>query len=160
MKKKYTLFLLILFLFAATTTFAAPVQQGDPIARVRNLVLKYFPEAQMAQDNSTFVAQQDTMIFTVHAIGMTGEIRETTNQLSGPNYKGFILRISTRDGEYQGQAVTPQTLRNPYWQTFMDRSLTEDGKGHYSINFSYGSRLDRQFKEELFKVLPNSRGPQ
>ena len=56
-----------------------------------------------------------------------------------------------------GQAHFPQTYREPYWETFLDRPLTADGKGHYVINFSYGSRLDPKFKKALLELLPASR---
>jgi hypothetical protein len=50
----------------------------------------------------------------------------------------------------------PQTLREPYWQTYIDRPATEDGQGHYVINFSYGSRLDQAFMKDLFEALPKT----
>ena len=85
------------------------------------------------------------MIFAIHPQSKTGNIQEKTYEEEGPNYKGFKFSLSVQAGKYQGAAIVPQTLRRPYWQTYIDRPPTEDGKGHYVISFSYGSRLDTHF---------------
>ncbi len=70
-----------------------------------------------------------------------------------------MISIAIRDGKYEGQAVVPQSLNERYWQTYIDRPATQNGKSHYVINFSYGSRLDTKFKKAIFEALPKSLAP-
>ncbi len=136
--------------------FAGPKKQTELADRITKIVREYFPDAQIAQDNGVFKASHGTMMFTVHPRNKTGEVQEKTYQAEGPNFKGFILSWSVADGNYQGAAVVPQTLGEPYWQTYIVRPLTADGKAHHVINFSYGSRLDKDFKMAVFEALPKS----
>jgi len=153
MKTRYTLLFIVLCLFP-TATLSAPVWHVELNDRVSKLILKHYPKAELAANNGNLVAKHGTMIFTVHPYGKAGEILKKTDQVEGPNFKGFMLSISVKNGKYEGQAMVPQTLRRPYWQTYIDRPPTNDGKSHYVINFSYGSRLDREFMNALFEVLP------
>lgn len=142
---------------ADSFALAAPAQQTELADRIKKVVRQYYPDAQIAQDNGNFTASHGTMMFTVHRVMRDGEILEKTHQEVGPNHRGFILSLSVQDGKYEGAAVVPQTLRRPYWQTYIDRPSTEDGQGHHVINFSYGSRLNEEFKKAIFEVLPRSK---
>lgn len=144
---------------ACWATLAAPAKQTELVDRIGQLVTAHFPDAVVSQDNGTFSAKHGTMVFTIHRHSMTGEIWKETDQVEGPNFKGFMISISVRDGKYEGQAVVPQSLNRRYWQTYIDSPSTEDGKGHYVISFSYGSRLDNDFKKAVFEALPKSRIP-
>ena len=146
-------------LAVCSTALAAPAGQTQLADQIGTLVTKYFPDAVIAQDNGTLSAKHGTMVFTIHRHWKTGEILKETDQVEGPNYKGFMISISVQDGKYEGQAMVPQTLNERYWLTYIDRPPTDDGKGHYVINFSYGSRLDRDFMKAIFEALPKSRMP-
>lgn len=158
MKLKLAILFVVLSL-SAVAVLSAPVKQLELHDRVLKVVRKHHPNARIAQDNGNFVAKHGTMVFTVHQRWKTGEVRKETAQVEGPNFKGFLLSISVQNGKYEGAARVPQTLRRPYWQTYIDRPPTEDAKGHYVINFSYGSRLDREFMKALFEALPKSKMP-
>lgn len=152
---------------AGIATAAAPdaTQSNDPVARIAENVIDAVqaahPDAHIERlDNGTLIAKHGTATFTVHRALRTGEILERTTQVEGPNYKGFLLSIDYRPGAYDGPAMVPQTLREPYWQTFIDRPMTLDGKGHYVINLSYGSRIDPEFLSALHEALPTSRPPE
>ena len=142
-----------------TTAVGAPAGYVTLFERVSKVVQRYYSDAEIAQDDGKLTAKHGTMVFTVHRHWKTGEIRKETDEVEGPNFRGFVLRISVRDGKYEGQAMVPQTLREPYWQTYIDRPPTEDGKGYYVIDFSYGSRLSRAFMSDLFEILPRTRMP-
>lgn len=154
----------------ALVAVAAPVWAGDPtptddpmaklIPAVRGVVEAHFPEASVeVRDDGVMIARHDTMTFTVHPIMRDGKILPRTEQIEGPTHLGFLLTISVADGQYNGPAVVPQILRYPYWQTFIDRPPTPDGDGHYGINFSFGSRLNRDFVSDLHAVLPDTPPP-
>ncbi|MFA5203142.1 MAG: hypothetical protein WC708_01945 [Lentisphaeria bacterium] len=146
-------------LSACFGVLAAPAKQTQLADRISGIAKNHFPDAVVSQDNGTLSAKHGTMVFTIHRHWKTGEILKETDQVEGPNYKGFMIFISVQDGRYEGQAMVPQTLNERYWQTYIDRPPTEDGKGHYVINFSYGARLDRDFMRAIFEALPKSRRP-
>lgn len=158
MRYKFVLLGIVLCLFV-TATLAAPIEQVELTSRISELILEYYPEAEIAQDNGNLNAKYGTMIFTVHGQRKAGRIPEKTHQVEGPNFKGFMFSIFIKNGEYVGQALVPQTINERYWQTYIDRPPTDDGNSHYVINFSYGSGLDRKFMSELFEALPKTKMP-
>lgn len=159
MKPMITAFLGVACLVACSAAPAAPVGQTALADQLGKLVRKHFPDAVVAQDNGKFTAKHGTMVFTIHRHWKTGKILKETDQVEGPNYEGFMISISVQDGKYEGAAMVPQTLNRRYWQEYIDRPPTEDGKGHYVINFSFGSRLNREFMKTVFEALPQSRMP-
>ncbi|MCA9040290.1 MAG: hypothetical protein KDA65_08095 [Planctomycetaceae bacterium] len=155
--KFHWILLLLVVCFLCPKGMAATKEQTELELRIRSLIAEYFPDAHISQENDQLSASHGTMRFTVHGHSKTGERAGLTYQVEGPNFEGFLFSLSVNEGKYQGQAVIPQTLREPYWETYIDRPPTEDGAGHYVINFSYGSRLNQNFKLALFQLLPNSR---
>ena len=97
------------------------------------------------------------MMFTVHGRSMTGEVSRETYEEEGPNYKGFLLRVSLHEGVYSGQAAVPQTLQGPYYPTFIDAAATPDGKKYHSVSFSYGSRLEPKLKQAIMDTIPKTK---
>ncbi|MGY8770297.1 MAG: hypothetical protein ACKVH8_17915 [Pirellulales bacterium] len=154
--KSWMTFTFLVVCFVNCSAHAAPASHSAIEKKIRKVVEQFFPEAEISQDNGTWTAKHATMMFTIHRHAMTGEVYKKTDQREGPNFKGFILSLSTQEGVYHGQAVVPQTLNQRYWSTFIDGPTTEDGKHHLMINFSFGSRLDKEFKEAVFKALPKS----
>ena len=157
--------LILAMLFASlgaslVTVAGAPSGQLELNENITKIVLKHFPKADIAVNDGNFVAKQGTMVFTVHRRSKTGEVGKKTDQVEGPNYRGFILSISARDGKYHGAAEVPQTLRRPYWQTYIDRPPRKGGKSHYVINFSYGSRLNREFMKAVLEALATVKSEQ
>ena len=158
---KYTHLSIIyaLLITGCTVAFTAPAKQSELAAKVSKLVMEYFPDAVVTQDNEKLSAKHGTMVFTIHRHWRTGKILEETDQVEGPNYDGFMISISVEDGMYIGPAMVPQTLNRRYWKEYIDRPSLEDGSGYYVINFAYGSRLDKDFMSAIFKVLPVSKIP-
>ena len=130
------------------------------VKKLSDAILKHCPDAKIEVTKEAFLAKDGTMQFTVHGQSMTGEISRKTFQEEGPNYKGFMLRISLVDGKYRGQAGVPQTLNRPYYPIFIDAPATADGNQHYSVSFSYGSRLDRKLKQAILDAVPTSKARQ
>lgn len=134
---------------------------GDPtddvIRVLAETLRRQCPEAKIDVTDNGMVAKQGTMMFTLHGRYMTGEIRSQTHQEEGPNFKGFLLKISLHEGDYDGQAVVPQTLHGPYFPIFIDAPMTADGKRHYWVSFSYGSRLDEELKKAILGAIPRTK---
>ena len=129
------------------------------VKKLTETIRKHCPDAKFEVTTESFIAKHGTMMFTVHGHSMGGEVDEKTHQQEGPNFKGFLLKVSLEDGLYAGQAGAPQTLREPYWQRFFDVPSTDDGKQYHRINFSYGSSLDPKLKQAIFDAIPKTKRP-
>ena len=92
-------------------------------------------------------------MFTVHGRSKTGEISPRTYQVEGPNYRGYMLRVRLEKGKYLGQAAVPQTIRGPYYPTFIDARNTKAKQGHHFVSFSFGSRLDPKIKKAIHEMI-------
>src|SRR5262245_32388640 len=78
------------------------------VMKMTAAIHKHCPDAAIEVSKDGFVAKSGTMKFTVHGRSKTGEISAHTHQQEGPNFKGFLLQVSVRDGKYAGAAVVPQ----------------------------------------------------
>jgi len=151
-----------LLLIAALLIGVESLRGSDtpPLHLVKNLtavIREHCPYAVIETTNGVFSAKHGTMVFTEHGHTMTGEFSQRTHQREGPNFKGFLLTITVKQGAYGGQAVVPQELRGPYFPTYINAPATEDGMDHYWISFSYGSRLDPALKQAIFAALPGAK---
>lgn len=149
------------FLFTFLLIFDTPLLAGElPKELTDNLVgaiKSQCPEASIEIKDGAFLAKFGTMLFTIHGHSKTGNISEKTYQQEGPNFKGFLLRISLEEGgPFQGQAMVPQTVHQVYWETYIDRPPSKDGNGYYNVSFSYGSRIDNDLKQAIFSAIPRT----
>lgn len=149
------LFLCLILL--SSSAFAANTSIADLDRLLTPIIRKYFPDATIQVSATEYVAKHGTMNFTVHERSMTGEVSPTTHVTEGPNYKGFMLRIGLHDGPYRDQAVVPQNLNELYWTTFLDAAPIPGFSGHLMTEFSFGNRLNEDFKKAVFNALPKSR---
>jgi len=138
--------------------FAAFVARGEPLSndvvnKLKEVIKKECPDAEFEVEGDTFTAKRATMMFTLHGRWKTGEITSKTHQQEGPNYKGFLLQVTSRRGREVYQLVTPQTMREAYWSTYINNPPTPDGKDHYWVSFSYGSRLDEKVKAAILEAI-------
>ncbi len=127
------------------------------VKKLSEAILKHSPDAKIEITKEGFFAKDGTMMFTIHGRSKTGEVSRETGQQEGPNYKGFMLRVSLEEGTYSGAAAIPQTLQGPYFPTFIDGPATDDGKNYHRISFSYGSRLDPKLKQAILEAIPKTK---
>jgi len=87
--------------------------------------------------------------FKVHGSTKGGEFTADVHDEVGPSAKGFILQAHVQSRGEVNQAVTPQTIRLPYWATDLD--LTTVGQTDHQLywSLSYGSRTDHDLLESL-----------
>ena len=143
-------------LAAVSVAVGAP-PSDDMVKALSETIGKKCPEAKIEITKDAFIAKHGTMTFTLHSRAKTGEISPQTYQQEGPSFKGFILRVALEDGQYGGAAMVPQTLQEPYFAIFLDAPVTDDGKKHYQVHFSYGSRLDPELKKAILEAIPRTR---
>ena len=152
----------ILAITAVLVSASAALAEPPPDELVKKMtaaIRKHCPDAAVEVSKDGFVAKSGTMMLTVHGRSKTGEISPQTHQQEGPNFKGFLLRVSVRDGKYAGAAVVPQTLQGPYFPTYIDASPVEKQDKHYFVSFAYGSRLDSDLKKAIFEAIPRIPAP-
>jgi len=148
----------IMLLAVVSAAVGAPPPE-DMVKALSDTIRKKCPEAKIEVTTGAFVAKHGTMMFTLHSTAKSGEISSQTYQQEGPNFKGFILRVALEDGKYGGAAKVPQTLQDSYFPTFIDTPATDDGKKHYQVHFSYGSRLDPELKNAILEAIPKTQLP-
>ena len=147
----------ILVLVATVLTCKSELPPDKLVQKLTAVIREACPDAMIQVTNNLFTAKYGTMLFTLHGHKMTGEMLPQTRQEEGPNFKGFVLTVRTESGRYEGQSWIPQELHGPYFKTFIDGPPTDDGKDHYWITFSYGSRLDPKLKQAILNALPKAR---
>lgn len=131
---------------------------ADLVEKLTRAILTHCPKAEITMTDEGFFAKDGTMIFTVHGRNMDGQVHRETHEEEGPNYKGFVLRVSLHEGSFAGQqAVVPQTLQGPYYPTFIDAVSTPEGKKYHRVSFAYGSRLDPKLKQVILETIPKTK---
>ncbi len=129
----------------------------EMVKALSEAILKHCPDAKIEVTKESFLAKHGTMRFTVHGRSMTGEFSRETHEEEGPNFKGFMLRVSLHDGKYAGQAAVPLTLNGPYFPQFIDARATADGKHFHKFSFEYGSQLDPKLKKAILEAIPKTK---
>jgi hypothetical protein len=109
---------------------------------------------------TSLVVSYRTQLYKIHGRSMTGEISPDAHDETGPSFKGFVLRVHLQDKGEVNQACTPQTLQEPYWQTYLD--VTPIGATEKQIYWalSFGSRTDTKLLAQLRKALNDLKAEQ
>lgn len=157
-----------LFILAVLIIFASKVISNEVPAKPANELLmvenqlntvlsKLGDEVSFSySSNDTLEFRYHTRKFMVHSGTMIGKFSEKAIEQTGPDYDGFILWGQLQDAGVANQAVTPQVIRNPYWNTYLDVTpLTGTNKQIY-WGLSYWGHTDQkvlsQIKETLWKL--------
>ena len=107
-------------------------------------------------DSELFEVSYHTRKFMVHSGSRIGKFSEDIFERVGPDNDGFLLKVYLQDKGTPIQANTPQTIKEPYWNTYLDvTQLTGTDKQIY-WGLSYWSHTDQiilsQIKETLWKL--------
>jgi hypothetical protein len=107
----------------------------------------------IAQDGRTVTLSYRTRKFMVHNTDKLGRHSEKAHETVAPKTDGLIARITIQDGRYSGAAKIPQTLKRPYWSTYVNAYPVAKGKQHLHVNISYGSKTDRETIKKIQAML-------
>lgn len=113
------------------------------------------PKAEVRYPDGTrsVVISHRTQDFKIHGRSMTGEISPRAHDRIGPGFQGFILTARLQDRGEVNQAVTPQTLQEPYWQTLLDVTPLHGTDKQVFWSLAHGSRVDQGLFSGIQKVL-------
>jgi hypothetical protein len=111
------------------------------------------PRIKIEYRDQTLEATHLTQKFKIHQRNKRGDFSETAHDEIGPSSTGFVLRAHLQPRGEVNQAVTPQTIREPYWVT--DLGVTPIGKTDKQIlwSLSYGSRADKELLDKIRQAL-------
>jgi hypothetical protein len=101
------------------------------------------------QRDDTFLLLYRPQAFKVHGRAMTGEVTAEAHDEVGPSYEGFVVRAQLQPRGNVNQAVTPQTIHEPYWQTDLDVTPIGDSDKQVYWALSYGSRTDKDLLDKI-----------
>jgi hypothetical protein len=105
------------------------------------------------KDESTLIISYQTRKYLVYDVNMTGRYTEQATEQEGPDYKGFILSLNIQSGDTINQAVVPQTLRRPYWYTYLDITKIKNMDKQFYWSLSYGNATDKKIIDSLIKTI-------
>ena len=157
----------LICLVALFTSWCAPGADTTPNAELRIVAsalqpvlgkLAPKPEISYADGRSTLTAAYKSQMYKIHGIQMTGEVLTNAHDELGPSFKGFVLQVHLQELGEVNQAVTPQTLRRPYWQTYLDVTPLAGTQKQIFWGLSYGVRTDTNLLAQIRFTLDSLRG--
>lgn len=91
--------------------------------------------------------------FMVHGGSKTGRFAKKAHEEKGPDVDGLMVEVRVGEGRYLGAAATPQTLRRPYWKTFINQYPISQGREHLFLSLSTGAQPNREVVSKVYKFL-------
>ena len=126
--------------FASESPDAALVRLAQRLAPVISVLVPAVEVKTNAPSTLAIVYRAQT--YKIHGVSMTGEISKEAHDEVGPTFKGFVLSVQVQPKGEINQAATPQTLREPYWQTYLQLTPLAGSDKQLYWGLSFGSRTD------------------
>ena len=118
-----------LFLTAAVGACMATAQAQPPKTplweveeRIRPVLagLNPPPTVEYSEQSQSLMCRYRPQKFLVHGRSKAGGWSTNVFEEIGPSVTGFVLWVNLQRLGEVNQAVTPQTIQEPYWRTFLD----------------------------------------
>jgi len=149
----------IMVAFACGSALAAETTTNVELRMVRAAIqpaierLEPAARVEYADTGESLVVTYRAQSYKIHGRSMTGEISTNAYDEIGPSVRGFVLHASLQNAGEINQACTPQTLREPYWQTDLDVTpIRKTGKQVFWA-LSYGVRTDTNVLMQIRAAL-------
>lgn len=135
----------------------APVVAAQPVPELDRLTAalgSLAPPATFTRDSATTLrVSHRVQTFMIHDRSMDGRIATEAREEVGPSHQGFVLFAEVQPAGTVNQANTPQLLRRPYWETWIDVSPLPGSDRQVYWGLSYGSRTDTNLLSKIKAVL-------
>lgn len=140
------LLLAVMFARIASADVAAPSPEIDRVAAILEPLLSSLSPTpkQERESPSSVQFSYRTRSYRVHGASMTGEYEKEAREETGPDSDGFILQVDLQEKGRINQADTPQILRRPYWETYVQTTPVVRSDKQLYWGLSYGSRTDKK----------------
>ena len=111
------------------------------------------PSVDFPESSTSLVATYLPQTYKIHGRSKSGQVLTNVYDEIGPGFKGFVLRVHLQPKGEGNQACTPQTIREPYWQTDLDVTPLEqtDQQAYWAL--SYMGRTPTNVLAELRKAM-------
>ncbi len=137
-----------------------PVWGKRASARVIDRLAKSDIKPEVTWDGEQLKIFYHTRSFAVHDANKTGEFSKEAHDTPGPDADGFVLTIRTAANDSAMQAVTPQTIQEPYWKTQLISLEDFDiSDSRFIVRLSYGSRVKEDTLETILIAVRTALRP-
>ena len=145
----------------ASVVAAQPVPELDRLTAALGSALGSLePPATFTRESATTLrVSQRVQTFLIHDRSMDGRIAPEAREEVGPSHQGFVLFAEVQPAGTVNQADTPQLLRRPYWETWIEVSPLPGSDRQVYWGLSYGSRADTNLLAKIKAVLGGPGGP-
>lgn len=93
-----------------------------------------------------------TRNYIIHPSNKAGRVEERTITREGPSDEGFLLNVYSQRLGAVNQAVTPQLVREPYWNLYLNVYPVERDRKQLYFCLSYRGWTDEALIEKIKKV--------
>jgi hypothetical protein len=159
MKTTHANFLCLLAMLTTSGLIAADTTANTELKMVASALqpvlekLDPRPEVTWPGGSATLLIGYKSQMYKIHARSMTGEVFTNTHDALGPSFKGFVLRVHLQNKGEVNQAATPQTLREPYWQTDLDVTPLYRTEKQVFWGLSYGVQTDTNLLAQVRQTM-------
>jgi hypothetical protein len=116
------------------------------------------PTVDFPEDTTSLIVTHLHQTYKIHGRSKTGEVSTNVYDQVGPGFEGFVLRAHLQPRGEVNQACTPQTIREPYWQTDLD--VTPFGSTDKQVYWalSYMGRTPTNVLAEIRTIMKTLEG--
>jgi len=95
------------------------------------------PSVDFPEYHTSLVVTYLPQTYKIHGRSKSGQVSTNVFDEVGPSFKGFVLRVHLQPRGEVNQACTPQTIREPYWQTDLDVTPlgTTDKQVYWALSY-------------------------
>lgn len=154
----FTRFIVLLFALAPALLMAATgAQEWDIVeSAIAPIFVNLNPKADLSYSEETGVlmALYRARSYKVHRSFKSSGNSEETYDETGPDYRGFVLRVSLENqGEPSQLGFRRNTFQEEFWKTDTEITPLFGTPKQITWNLSYGSNTDAKLLSELRQAL-------
>jgi len=149
-------------LLISVTSLLVFADDEKPDARLEKVMTQLKPvlkqidakiEVEYSRQGESLLIKHLPQTFKIHGVSKGGEVSAQARDEVGPSFKGFILNVHLQEKGEVNQAVTPQTIRRPYWMTDLNVTTLSGTDRQIYWGLSYGARTDKELLEKIKTTL-------
>ena len=126
--------------------------QTQLVKALRELNVTAIMEIPDAYAGKSLVLRYKTRPYKVYPQSKAGRLGRELVEREGPDDEGILLRAHVQKAGEVNQAAVPQTIREPYWSTYLNvYPVAGTGKQIY-MALSYRGWTDKKLIERITKV--------
>lgn len=92
----------------------------------------------------SLVMRYKTRNYMIYPSDMTGHLGQDLVESEGPGDGGILMKIHVQKKGEVNQAVVPQTLKRPYWTTYLNVYPVEGENKQLFVSISFRNTTDKK----------------